>query len=99
LLQTQIALELINPMVMRMHEVALDGTCGQSGSEIHEKEPKTVCKFLLFITHPCKAGGRDQVPWQSGLSQAYYTISRWGGVTIMTACLHEGTVSAITLKK
>lgn len=86
-------------MVMRMHEVALDGTCGQSGSEIHEKEPKTVCKFLLFITHPCKAGGRDQVPWQSGLSQAYYTISRWGGVTIMTACLHEGTVSAITLKK
>jgi hypothetical protein len=40
LLQTQIALELINPMDMRMHEVALDGTCGQSGSKIHEKEPK-----------------------------------------------------------
>jgi hypothetical protein len=38
LLQTQIALELINPMHMRMHEVAVVGTCGQSGIEIHEKE-------------------------------------------------------------
>ena len=66
-------------MDMRMHEVALDGTCGQSGSEIHEKEPKTVYKFLLFITYPCTAGGWDQVPWHSGLSQTYYTISRWGG--------------------
>jgi len=51
-LQTQIALELINPTDMRMHEVALDGTCGQAGSEIHVKEPKTVHKFLLLISYP-----------------------------------------------
>jgi len=44
-------------MDMRRHEVALDGTCGQSGTEIHAKEPKTVYKFLLFITYPCTAGG------------------------------------------
>jgi len=43
-----------------MHEVALDGNCGQSGSEIHEKEPKTVHKFLLFITYPCTAGGESK---------------------------------------
>jgi len=35
-----------------MHEVALDGTCGQAGSEIHVKEPKTVHKFLLLISYP-----------------------------------------------
>jgi hypothetical protein len=57
LLQTQIALDLIIPMDMRMHEVALDDTCGQSGSEIHENESKTEYKFLLFITYQHTAGG------------------------------------------
>ena len=57
LLQTQIALDLIIPMDMRMHEVALDDTCGQSGSEIHENESKTEYKFLLFITYQRTAGG------------------------------------------
>jgi hypothetical protein len=43
-------------MDIRIYEAALDGTCGQSDSETHEKEPKTVYKFLLFITYPCRAG-------------------------------------------
>lgn len=47
-------------MDMKMHDIALDGTCGQSGSETHEKEPKTVHKFLLFITYPIKQRGETK---------------------------------------
>jgi len=45
-------------MDMRMHEVVLDGTCGQSGSEIHVKESKQCISFCcLLLIHIQQGGG------------------------------------------